>query len=145
MNSDGTVLWIRYLKLYNSLVMCYHYVQNIFCTLPSSIKSINFVSLCSESGAWLVDFYAPWCPPCLRLLPELRKASRHFDSAVNFGTVDCTIHAALCRQHNIRSYPTTILYNNTEKQQFLGDHTATSVVDFLQDFLNPIGLSYPKF
>jgi DnaJ family protein C protein 10 len=97
-----------------------------------------------ESGAWLVDFYAPWCPPCLRLLPELRKASRHFDSAVNFGTVDCTIHAALCRQHNIRSYPTTILYNNTEKQQFLGDHTATSVVDFLQDFLNPIVVKLTK-
>ncbi|PNF40485.1 hypothetical protein B7P43_G08182 [Cryptotermes secundus] len=89
------------------------------------------------SGAWLVDFYAPWCPPCLRLLPELRKASRHFDSAINFGTIDCTIHASLCRQHNIRSYPTTILYNNTEKQQFHGDHTATSLVDFLQDILNP--------
>ena len=144
MNSDGTVAWIRYLKPYNSLFGCYRYVQNIFCTVPSRSKCINFVSLCLESGAWLVDFYTPWCPPCLRLLPELRKASRHFDSAVNFGTVDCTIHAALCRQHNIRSYPTTILYNNTEKQQFLGDHTATSVVDFLQDFLNPIGLSYPK-
>ncbi|PSN39443.1 DnaJ subfamily C member 10 [Blattella germanica] len=90
-----------------------------------------------ENGAWLVDFYAPWCPPCMRLLPELRKASRQFDSTINFGTIDCTIHAAFCRQHNIRSYPTTILYNNTQQQQFLGEHTVTSVVDFLQDFLNP--------
>jgi DnaJ family protein C protein 10 len=64
---------------------------------------------------------------------------------VNFGTVDCTIHASLCRQHNIRSYPTTILYNNTEKQQFLGDHTATSLIDFLQDFINPVGMSYHQF
>ena len=22
-----------------------------------------------------VDFFAPWCPPCMRLLPEFRKAS----------------------------------------------------------------------
>lgn len=119
--------------------------KNIFCTLLWNIKILHSVFLCLGSGAWLVDFYAPWCPPCLRLLPELRKASRHFDSAINFGTIDCTIHASLCRQHNIRSYPTTILYNNTEKQQFHGDHTATALVDFLQDILNPTGLSYPQF
>lgn len=113
------------------------------CFPPWIIKFLYFMFLCLENGAWFVDFYAPWCPPCLRLLPELRKASRHFDSAINFGTIDCTIHATLCRQHNIRSYPTTILYNNTEKQQFLGDHTAASLVDFLQDTLNPIGLCYP--
>ena len=22
-----------------------------------------------------VDFFAPWCPPCMRLLPEFRRAS----------------------------------------------------------------------
>ena len=100
------------------------------------------LSFLLENGACLVDFYAPWCPPCMRLLPELRKASRQFDSTINFGTIDCTIHAAFCRQHNIRSYPTTILYNNTQQQQFLGEHTVTSVVDFLQDFLNPTGIFF---
>ena len=24
---------------------------------------------------WFVDFYAPWCPPCMRLLPEFRKVT----------------------------------------------------------------------
>ena len=26
--------------------------------------------------AWFVDFFAPWCPPCMQLLPEFRKAAR---------------------------------------------------------------------
>lgn len=38
-----------------------------------------------------------WCPPCMRLLPEYRKAARSFeDNEVGFGTVDCTIHSNLC-------------------------------------------------
>ncbi|XP_066991442.2 dnaJ homolog subfamily C member 10 [Anabrus simplex] len=91
----------------------------------------------SSGGAWFVDFYAPWCPPCMRLLPEFRKASRHFDSAVNFGTIDCTVHINLCRQYNIRSYPTTILYNRSNIHQFHGGHTADDLVEFVQDMLNP--------
>ena len=28
-----------------------------------------------EGQSVFVDFFAPWCPPCLNLLPEYRKAS----------------------------------------------------------------------
>ncbi|XP_054287218.1 dnaJ homolog subfamily C member 10-like [Macrosteles quadrilineatus] len=89
-------------------------------------------------SAWFIDFYAPWCPPCLRLLPELRKASQHFSPVVRFGTVDCTIHAALCRQHNVQSYPTTMLFNQSRPSQtFRGEHSASSIIDFIQDVINP--------
>lgn len=31
---------------------------------------------CLEDGhPWVVDFYAPWCPPCMRLIPEFRRVS----------------------------------------------------------------------
>ncbi|KAG8274068.1 DnaJ sub C member 10 [Homalodisca vitripennis] len=90
------------------------------------------------SSPWFVDFYAPWCPPCMRLLPELRKASERFDTVVRFGTVDCTIHSALCRQHNVQSYPTTMLFNVSQPSQlFRGEHTASSIIDFIQDIINP--------
>ena len=46
---------------------------------------------------WSIFFTFQWCPPCMRLLPEYRKAARSFDnSEVGFGTVDCTIHINLC-------------------------------------------------
>lgn len=91
-----------------------------------------------SGGAWFIDFYAPWCPPCMRLLPEFRKASRMFDESVRFGTVDCTIHEELCRQHNVQAYPTTVLYNSTRPvQRFRGKHLASSISDFLMEFVNP--------
>lgn len=95
------------------------------------------------NSVWFVDFYAPWCPPCLRLLPELRKASQTFDPVVRFGTVDCTIHKALCQQHNVQSYPTTVLFNQSQPAQFFrGEHSASSITDFLQDIISPRGIFF---
>lgn len=87
---------------------------------------------------FFVDFFAPWCPPCMRLLPEYRKAARSFeDHEVGFGTVDCTIHSNLCHMYNIRSYPTTILYNNSLPHQFTGHHTAADLVEFIENTMKP--------
>ena len=35
-------------------------------------------------------------------------------------------------QYNIRSYPTTILYNNSIPHQFTGHHTADDLVEFIE-------------
>ncbi|XP_046422638.1 dnaJ homolog subfamily C member 10-like isoform X1 [Neodiprion fabricii] len=91
-----------------------------------------------DSEAWLVDWFAPWCPPCIRFLPELRKASLHFEpSVVHFGTVDCTVHSTICRQFNIRSYPTAMLVNNSNTNLFSGDKIAASLVEFITEMQNP--------
>ncbi|KAF0293394.1 DnaJ subfamily C member 10 [Amphibalanus amphitrite] len=84
----------------------------------------------------VVDFFAPWCPPCMRLMPELRKASAQ-QSALPFGSVDCTAHAALCSRYNIRSYPTVIVYNKSEPHVYRGPHTADGLLDFIEDTLRP--------
>ncbi|KAA0202878.1 hypothetical protein HAZT_HAZT007238, partial [Hyalella azteca] len=42
-----------------------------FCTLTPK----EFPSVLSAGSIWFIDFYAPWCPPCMRLLPQFRKAS----------------------------------------------------------------------
>ncbi|KAH3752172.1 dnaJ homolog subfamily C member 10-like [Dreissena polymorpha] len=91
----------------------------------------------SSQQAWFIDFFAPWCPPCMKLLPEFRKTAKNFGDVVNFGTVDCTIHADLCRMYNVRSYPTTILYNQSIPHQYHGHHNVHAMVEFIQDTLTP--------
>lgn len=91
---------------------------------------------------WFVDWYAPWCPPCRKLMPELRRASQHFDGEkVKFGTIDCTLHRNLCSQQGIRSYPTTMLYNGSQIHYFHGVPNEAGIVEFLQDILNPTVIS----
>ncbi|XP_076088842.1 dnaJ homolog subfamily C member 10-like [Mytilus galloprovincialis] len=92
----------------------------------------------SSQSMWFIDFFAPWCPPCMRLLPEFRKAARNYEGDdIGFGTVDCTVHNQLCQMYNIRSYPTTILYNSTKPHQYSGHHSAEHILEFIQDTLNP--------
>lgn len=73
-------------------------------------------------------------------MPELRRASQQFTpDVIQFGTVDCTLHSALCSRHGVRSYPTTAFYNGTKKQYFHGRLQEDSIVDFIQDIVNPAG------
>ncbi|XP_069841290.1 dnaJ homolog subfamily C member 10 [Dendropsophus ebraccatus] len=91
----------------------------------------------NEREPWLVDFFAPWCPPCRALLPELRKASKRVFGHVRFGTLDCTIHEGLCNMHNIRAYPTTVVFNQSNIHEYEGHHSAEQILEFIEDLRNP--------
>ena len=69
----------------------------------------------------------------MNLLPEFRKASK-LDASKSFlfGTIDCTVNQRLCEHYNIKSYPSTILFNNTNKFQYTGQHSAQDISDFIQ-------------
>lgn len=91
---------------------------------------------------WFLDWYAPWCPPCIHFLSELRRASLEFDvSIVRFGTIDCTVHAVLCRQYNIHSYPTAMLINGSSTYQFTIQKTAANVIQFINERRDPSGIN----
>uniref|UniRef100_A0A8B9MEQ6 Thioredoxin domain-containing protein n=1 Tax=Accipiter nisus TaxID=211598 RepID=A0A8B9MEQ6_9AVES len=94
-----------------------------------------------EKEPWLVDFFAPWCPPCRALLPELRKASKHLYGQLKFGTLDCTVHEGLCNMHNIRAYPTTVVFNQSDVHEYEGHHSAEQILEFIEDLRNPSVLS----
>ncbi|XP_047492349.1 dnaJ homolog subfamily C member 10-like [Penaeus chinensis] len=107
----------------------------------------EFPKVLTDGSTWFVDFYAPWCPPCMKLLPEFRKASRLVETPVKFGSIDCTTHQSLCTRFNIHQYPTTILYNQSVPHEYSGYHTADQIVEFVKDTLNPavISLDEDKF
>uniref|UniRef100_U3FX44 DnaJ homolog subfamily C member 10 n=1 Tax=Micrurus fulvius TaxID=8637 RepID=U3FX44_MICFL len=90
---------------------------------------------------WLVDFFAPWCPPCRALLPELRKASKHLYGQLKFGTLDCTVHEGICNLHNIRAYPTTVVFNQSHMHEYGGHHSAEQILEFIEDLMNPSVIS----
>lgn len=79
----------------------------------------------------------------MQFLPELRKASMQFNkSVVHFGTIDCTVHSTICRQYNIRSYPTVMLINGSKTHQFTAQKTAANIIQFINDIQNPSGKKY---
>ena len=54
----------------------------------------------------LVDFWATWCGPCMRLIPELEKMVEKYKDQVIFLKVNADKEKELCGMFNIVALPT---------------------------------------
>lgn len=69
----------------------------------------------------------------MRLLPELRKASHSLvELGVRIGTIDCTAHVNACQKAGVGSYPTSIVFNASRTNAFVGYHSADELVQFVE-------------
>jgi thioredoxin 1 len=60
----------------------------------------------------LVDFWAPWCGPCLRLAPTIEELAGEFAGRVRVGKINTDQNNATPSQYNIQGIPTVILFKD---------------------------------
>jgi len=57
----------------------------------------------------LVDFWAPWCGPCLQMAPHFERAASLLEPAMRLAKVDTDASPGLGNRFGIRSIPTMVL------------------------------------
>ncbi|GGH22007.1 thioredoxin [Paenibacillus segetis] len=72
----------------------------------------EFDSNLSKQGLTLVDFDAPWCPPCKVLSPILEQLHFEQDGKINVLKVNCDDSPALASKYSVMSMPTVILFQD---------------------------------
>src|SRR5678815_2209392 len=57
----------------------------------------------------LIDFTAPWCPPCRLLVPHLAAIAESYAGRLRVGQVSCDDNPALSDRFGVRSLPTLLV------------------------------------
>jgi thioredoxin 2 len=73
----------------------------------------------------LVDFWAPWCQPCLMMAPQFEAAATALEPAFRLAKVDTEAHPALGARFGIRSIPTLALFSGGREVARRSGATAT--------------------
>jgi thioredoxin 1 len=69
----------------------------------------NFEGIVSGKDMVIVDFWAPWCGPCVSFAPTYEKISDKYPDIV-FGKVNTEVEQELAGYFQIRSIPTLMVF-----------------------------------
>jgi thioredoxin 1 len=62
----------------------------------------------------LVDFWAPWCRPCLMAAPVLDELADEYAGRVNFAKLDVDQNNKTAAKYGIMAIPNLIIFKNGE-------------------------------
>ena len=69
----------------------------------------------------LVDFWAAWCQPCLKMAPTIEELARQYHGKVKVGKLDTDANQEVAIRFGITAIPTIMLFQNGEVvKKFVG-------------------------
>ena len=84
----------------------------------------------------LVDFWAPWCGPCLMVAPVVEKLAEEYKGKCKFGKLNVDENPVTAGRFGIRSIPTLILFKNgSEVERLIGAMPKSAIESVIEKHL----------
>ena len=96
----------------------------------------HLVLACSTVMPVVVDFWAPWCQPCLALAPLLEAAAGERRGRVVLAKVDVDLCPQLWKRYEVRNLPSVKAFRNREVvAELVGMQSPDVVARFFDELL----------
>jgi thioredoxin 1 len=74
------------------------------------ISDTEFDDLVRKNRVVVIDFWAPWCPPCRAIAPILEELSREYEGKVVMAKINVDQNREKAEEYGIRSIPTLLFF-----------------------------------
>lgn len=105
------------------------------------LKNSNWDSFFKDNpdSIVLVEYFAPWCGHCKKLIPEYETAASELKgSGVLLATVDATEEKDLAQKAGVSGYPTLKIYKNGELvSDYKGPRESAGIVTYMKKQAGP--------
>ncbi|PSU30514.1 thioredoxin TrxC [Photobacterium lutimaris] len=96
----------------NDIANCGACKDRLLDGMPIEGTADNFLALIQSDKPVVVDFWAPWCNPCVGFAPIFEDVAKERNGDVRFVKIDTEAQQALAAQYRIRSIPTIMVFKN---------------------------------
>jgi thioredoxin len=106
---------------------------------PLPIEDAQFEErVLKARGTVVVDFWAPWCGPCVQMAPALEAFADANAGAITVYKLDVDENPKTAERFEIRSVPTIVFFMNGEIRYISrGAMSGTSLQNKLNELLSP--------
>lgn len=89
-------------------------------TAPRDLADADLPAFLRENPNAVLDLWAPWCKPCLRISPVLDELARDYGGRVAFAKVNTDEHPATLARYNVMGLPAVLVFKDGKRV----DHVA---------------------
>ena len=90
----------------------------------------------ASSRPTLIDCWATWCGPCVRMSPIIDEVAAEFGDKANIGKYNVDEESDLSQQFRIMSIPTILFFKDGKLvDRLAGSHSKATLVDKLNSML----------
>lgn len=86
---------------------------------PVELSDADFDSAVKKYKVLVVDFWAPWCPPCLMMAPVIESLAKKFEGEIVFGKVNVDESQEKASYFGVMSIPTLLIFKEEKIQEKL--------------------------